>query len=183
MSESNIEALLAQMLAKQEALEKKLADAEARAAAAANVATRGKARQSEPSHWVYKGMKVVHFVGRGGKASDKPFTLVATFRKEYADGNPVVNPVNGSESWINGGNGLYAEWVAALATIPQEDLAVFADPAQVAAFESDPAAQAAAKADSAERNAKRASKGGGAQQGVGESDIMKTFAYLMKNRK
>lgn len=179
---SNVEAMLAQLLENQARLEAQLRDAEARAAAAQNVATRGKARQGELSRWVYKGMKLVHFVGRGGKPSDKPFVLVATFRKEYSDGSPVINPVNGSESWLNSGNGMYADWVAALATIPAEDVAIFSDPAQVAMIESDKEAQALAKAESAERNARRAEKGSGKQSGVGESDIAKALAFLSRRK-
>lgn len=180
---TNIEALLAQMMAKLDAAEKRAEAAESRAAAAQNVATRGKSRQHEPSRWVYKGMRLTHFVGRGGKPSDKPFTLVGTFRKEHSDGNPVVNPVNGSESWINSGNGLYAEWIAALSTVPADELAVFTDPAQVSALEADPELQAAAKAESAERNAKRAAKGSGAQTGIGESDILRAMGFLAKGRR
>ena len=179
---NNVEAMLAQLLANQQRLEKQLADAEARAAAAQNVATRGKARQSEPSHWRYKGMKLNHFVGRGGKPSDRPFVLVATFRKEYADGSAVINPVNGSEQWLNSGNGMYADWVAALSTIPAEDVAIFSDPAQVAMIENDKDAQALAKAESAERNARRAEKGGGKQQGIGESDIAKALAFFSRRK-
>ena len=179
---NNVEAMLAQLLANQQRLEKQLADAEARAAAAQNVATRGKARQSEPSHWRYKGMKLNHFVGRGGKPSDRPFVLVATFRKEYADGSAVINPVNGSEQWLNSGNGMYADWVAALSTIPAEDVAIFSDPAQVAMIENDKDAQALAKAESAERNAKRAEKGSGKQTGIGESDIARALAFLGRRK-
>ena len=179
---NNVEAMLAQLLANQARLEAQLKEAEARAATAQNVATRGKARQHEPSRWVYKGMKLTHFVGRGGKPSDKPFVLVATFRKEYADGSPVVNPVNGQESWLNSGNGMYADWVAALSTIPAEDVAIFADPAQVAMIESDKDAQALAKQESAERNARRAEKGSGKQSGVGESDIVKALSFLSRRK-
>ena len=179
---NNVEAMLAQLLANQQRLEKQLADAEARAAAAQNVATRGKARQHEPSRWVYKGMKLTHFVGRAGKPSDKPFVLVATFRKEYADGSPVLNPVNGQESWINSGNGIYAEWLAAMATVPAEDVAIFNDTAQVSALENDKDLQAQAKSESAERNAKRAEKGSGKQTGVGESDIAKALSFLARRK-
>lgn len=179
---NNVEALLAQLLANQQRLEAQLKEAEARAAAAQNVASRGKARIGEPSRWVYKGMKLNHFIGRGGKPSDKPFVLVATFRKEYADGTAVINPVNGSESWLNSGNGMYADWVAALATIPAEDVAVFSDPAQVAQIEADKDAQSLAKAESAERNARRAEKGSGKQSGVGESDIARALAFLGRRK-
>ena len=179
---SNIEALLAQMMAKLDAAEKRAEAAEKKAAEAANVASRGKARIGEPSRWIYKGMKLNHFVGRGGKRSDKPFTLVATFRKEHADGTPALNAVNGQESWINSGNGIYADWMSAMATVPAEDLAIFADPSQVEALESDKDLQAKAKAESAERNAKRAEKGSGKQTGIGESDIARALAFLGRRK-
>ena len=127
-------------------------------------------------------MKLTHFVGRGGKPSDKPFVLVATFRKECADGSAVINPVNGSEQWLNSGNGMYADWVAALSTIPAEDVAIFSDPAQVAMIESDKDAQALAKQESAERNARRAEKGSGKQTGIGESDIARALASLGRRK-
>lgn len=185
-SNGGLDAVVAQMaaiMAKLNAAEQRAEAAEKKAAEAANQATRGKARSGERSSWRYKGMRLKHFVGRGGKPSEKPFVLVGEFRREYADGTPVINPVNGQESWCNSGNGLYAEWIAAIAAMPPEEMAVFADPEQVALIESDRDMQAAAKAESAERNAKRAAKGSGQQTGIGETDILRAMGFLAKGRR
>lgn len=176
-------AQMAEIMAKLNAAERRAEEAEKKAAAAVNHSSRGKARQGERKVWGYRGMRVKHFVGRGGKPSDKPFVLVGEFRREYEDGTPVVNPVNGAETWVNSGNGLCSEWISAIAKIPPEDMAVFADQEQVALIEADRDMQAAAKAESADRNAKRAERGAGKQQGVGQGDIAKAMAFILKSAK
>lgn len=174
MSE-NIEAMMAAMLARIEASEKKNAELAAQLEAAKSGR---KARGEGVSRWVVKGPKLVHFGPRGGRDSAKPFSLVLTARKEYQDGTPVTN-ASGHEVWANSGNGLYADWVECILRAVKETpdlLEVFQSPELIAAFESDADEQANAKAEFAERNKRRASKTENAKQ----DGASLAFAQLLK---